>query len=481
MSVLEKALKAGSTLAAGKALQQILQLARNILVARLLGPEDFGVVATFMILMTAFISTTDIGIDKFLLRAPPENLDRVQACLTSFKAARFVLVAILMYVFSDDFAALFGRPDLANVYAVIALLPLFWAGNHFDEFRLQRELRYGMILKMQLGSTVAGTLVAVGCAYYLRDYTAMVWGYFAEALVMMSLSHILAERPWRFAFDRQIGREVLIYGWPLLLNGLLLLVISQGDRFLVGTLEGLTDLAGYVAIGALVAGVRVFVSQISNSFLVPLLSAVRDDRQAFLRRSHVAGGFLTLLAMAASVPLMVAGAPFVSLLFGPAYVIPVPLAVALGMVAGLRILHFWPAVLALTSGFTRDILYANLIRGSGLILAYFAAREGYGVLGVAGALVVIETISGFFVLMRIDVKNQTVGRLGLKTWLFFLVVYSAVGGWMLSGAAPSGWGPVLGVLLLACLGTGAGLLAVYADFRQKLFEVIRKILQRLRR
>ena len=57
------------------------------------------------------------------------------------------------------------------------------------------------------------------------------------------VSHLVAERPYRLVLDREIMAESLRFGWPLLVNGVLLFVVFNGDRVIVGHGLGMATLA----------------------------------------------------------------------------------------------------------------------------------------------------------------------------------------------------------------------------------------------
>src|SRR5438445_272180 len=81
------------------------------------------------------------------------------------------------------------------------------------------------------GTNLFITLLALPLAFSLRNYSVMLWLLLLQGVSSMVGSHLLAERPYRWAWDRNYLKRVFAFGWPLLVNGLLMFLIFQGDRF----------------------------------------------------------------------------------------------------------------------------------------------------------------------------------------------------------------------------------------------------------
>lgn len=486
MSIVSKFLRAGATLTAANTVQQGLGLVRNIVIARLLGPEEFGVVATFMILMTAFTMMSDLGVEKFLLRAPFAALDRTQNMLHSVVLVRGVLIGLAIVMLAEPFAGLFGRLDLAGTYVWLAIVPVIAGLRHLDTMRLQRDLVYIPEIKVRVGAVVVGTAVAVGLALWLGDHTALIWAYIAETAFTVGLTHLLAQRRYRFGADAAIFRELMVYGWPLMLNGALMYVAGQGDRVLVGSLAGLTDLAAYVAMATVTVGIALFCMKIITSLYLPVLAAVQYRPKDLVRRNHICGAIATVTCIAVAVPLMLLGAPLVLVLYGPDYQVSAALAAWLGLQAGARVLRSWPSAVALASGFTRDILYSNIIRSTGLGAAFLLFSAGYGVLGVAAAMALSELLSTVYALWRSDTRARTTGWFGLKCGVLFslmaLLTVLAIDGIGLMVSSGMTDHARIGRLITgaALIGLGVvGVLAIAPDLRRRILIVLRSRIQRI--
>ena len=471
--MMSKFRRAGSSLVLAYAVEHGIVLVRNVLVARLLGPENFGIAATFMLVVGAIGLVTDLGIEKYLLHVREEELPDVQPSLYGVLICRGLLGAVAIALLSYPLALLFGLEGLAYIYLFAALVPLIGAFKNLDPLRRQRQLDYRPGIAIDLSGTVLGSLVAVGVAAATGSYMAVIWGMLVTITVAVVMSHLLAREPYRPGFQRQAARQLLLYGWPLLLNGLLIFVSGQGDRFLIGILEGMTDLAGYVAAGTLTIGASLVLTKLTGNIYLPILSAVRDDPESFARRSRICGAISVAIVIVTLVPMLFLTVPLVALLFGPDYRIPVLLAGFLSVQSAARILRSWPVVVALSLGTTQDILSANLVRSLGFPIALWAALSGYGVVGVAASVAAGEVLSTVFALLRADRVAPGRRQAGLRMGLLFCAVFGVA--LTIQGLAPSqdGW---VGLLLMAVVVVATGLLALLAvvpDLRRRLVNGLR--------
>jgi O-antigen/teichoic acid export membrane protein len=104
------------------------------------------------------------------------------------------------------------------------------------------------------------------------------------------------------------------------LDGGVIFLATKGDRIVIGTLKGMSDLAGYVAVAALTAGATsIFLARLFGNLCLPLLSEARDNPAMDEERCRTTGTASLLMLSGALVPLAIIGAPIVVLLFGAGY------------------------------------------------------------------------------------------------------------------------------------------------------------------
>ena len=290
---------------------------------------------------------------------------------------------------------------------------------------MQRNLSYFPTITITLAGTVTATIVAIVLAYCWRSYNAMVWAYIADATAMVVASHLLAKRKYRLGGSRKELSALLKYGLPLLLNGVVLFLMGQGDRSIIGTELGVRELANYAVAAMLSAGPTMLIIKVSGALFLPLLSGENPGSTTFARRYDWCGALTALAALPIVVLFIFYGVPLVSVLYGHEYDVSIQVFAWLSIVAGARILRSWPQAASLAIGSTRDVLIANALPVLGFVGALFALRFGFGTEGVAASIAGGETIALFYALERSDRQAKTGRHEGWKLGVLFLLVATA--------------------------------------------------------
>lgn len=448
---------------------QILGLVRNFAIARLVAPEDFGVAAAFAALLSMLEAASDMAWDKLLIQAKDGEDPALMASIHSLTLARGVALALLLALAAAPLAALFGVPEASGAFAWLAAVPLLRGLVHMDVKRLQRSLKFGPEVKATLLSHLVGMVAAIAAAWHLGDYRAMLWGLAAQSFTLMAASHWLAERRYRLGLDPARLRQVFVFGWPLLLNGLVIVASAQGDRLLVGAQIGVRELALYAAAAMLINAPGLLLTRIAGALALPWLARSQGDAAAFGRRADMFGAAMALAAVAVFAPLVILGSFCVTLLFGDPYAAPPLLAGWLAVGFALRFLRGWPVSISLARGDSKNVLIANVVRLSGLAAALIVLAAGGDLVQVAAAMALGEVIAlGAAILRMRRVYAQSSARSVLAAVLALGVAIMWVG---VFGADKGLLASLAGAMTITTIGALATI-AVSTEFRDALSRFI---------
>jgi len=435
----------------------LIGLLRNLAVARLVAPEDFGVAAALAAVLAILEAASDLAWDKLLVQAREGDEAGLQNTLQAMMLARGLMLGAVLGFGGGAVAAVMGVPEAGWAFAALGLVPVLRGAMHLDPKRVQRGMRFGPDLKVGLAGHLAGAAVAVAGAALVGDYRAMLWGILAQAATQVVGSHLAAERAYGLALDRATLMRALRFGWPLMANGLVIVAVAQADRVLIGAASGMEALARYAAAAMLIGAPAVLASQVIRGAGLPWLAARQDRPEAFARAAQGLGSVTAAVAIAVFVPAMLVGADAVRILFGAAYA-PEPLLVALlGLGAGIRVIRSWPALTALARADGTTALIGNLVRAVGLGAAVAALWLGLGAAGVAGAIALGEA-AGFAAAAARAARRHAMpmGRAAWPVWAAFAALAAGLL-WadLAAGCATSLWARAG----LAAAATLAGLIA----------------------
>jgi len=393
-------IKAATVLLGGNLGVALLKFARNILVARLLSVEDFGVAATFAIIFGFIEMLAFLGFDRFLIQTRDEGLERVQATLHSLQVLRGVFVATVLWVAAGPLAAVMDVPEVAWAFRLMAVLPLIQGFTHLDMARAQRGMRFGPFVKITLWAEVAGLLSVWPFFLVFGDYRVVLGALLVQTTLMMLFSHLFAERRYALGLDRTLALRALGFGWPLLFNAALMFGIVQGDRIIVANQLGPVTLGLFSLAFMLTFMPTMVLAQTINRLFLPRLAPLQNDPAAFdaLARAVVQVGLVVGLAVAVGFSIL--GADLLLILFGAKYAGALSVLVWLAVMQAVRVAKMGVSVVALARGETRSPMVANIPRVLLLPVAWLALERGAGmeavvaiaILGEAAGLAVAFTL-----------------------------------------------------------------------------------------
>lgn len=366
-------LRSALLILSGNAAASILTLARNLIVARLISVENYGIAATFAIAMAVVEMASNFGLQQQIIQARDGDNPRFQAALQGFQVLRGAISATVLFLLARPIANFLGIPEVAWAYQVMAAVPLLNALQHFDIHRLNRHMRFWPLILTGSLPALLSVVVLWPLAHYFGDYRVMLYAIVIQAAAMMLTSQLTAERPYRLVIDRAIMGESLRFGWPLLLNGILLFVVFQGDKLIVGRELGMAPLAIFAMGVTLTLTPTLVMAKSAQNFFLPQLSRAVETPQRFLHLSVITVQAVLLAGLMFCVAVELVGRPLVTLLLGDKYAPLLPLLIWLAIMQTMRVFKAGPAIVALALGRTGNALIANIPRVLLLPLAWWVA------------------------------------------------------------------------------------------------------------
>jgi O-antigen/teichoic acid export membrane protein len=427
---------------------QVSALLRYVALARLLGPEQLGLASTLVVTAAFFDLISDTGSDRFLIQDRDGDNPSAQQLVHLVMVVRGALIALGLVLAAWPASLFFREPRLSGAIMVLALSPLILSLMHFDYRRTQRHLDYrSEALAVMSGETVC-VLFTATAAYLTHDFTAVLFGLIARAAVMVLVSHLRAERPYRLGFSPRHARALFRFSGPLIVNGILLFLGSQGDRVVIANRLGVKELGYYSAVLLLIYYPSALLLRYVHAMYLPLVAAARDDA---LQQDEVVGrlaGETLLLSVAMVAGFVVVAPTAVVILFGHRYIQSIVVVALIGVLQTFRYMVVWPTTVALGRGDSRAVLAVNTVR----VVAYPSAIVGGwlagGLIGVLAGFIMGEAVA---LVTGIAIVNSITGAAPWKNFdrvgLFGLICGGIVAATMTSAPA----GPItigFGVMVL---------------------------------
>lgn len=366
-------LRSGAMVLAANMVDVASVLLRNIILARLLPVEQFGLAATFSILMTMIETFQNVGLNRLVVQDARADNPQFVASLHGAQIAISIGAALLLAALAYPFALGMGSPRLTFGYLLLALVPLANAFVNLETFRMQRDGRFGPQVLRSLLSQPIGLLAIFPGYLWLGDHRTALFAIIAQQVAAVVLTHVKVRPRFRIAFDGAVARTVAAFGWPLIANGLLMFLILNGDRIIVLDRFGPAALGWFSAAVMLTLTPANLILRSLQTVTLPSLSRARSDRADFQRIYDASCSTTALAGLVAVLGTLLFGDIIIALLFGEKFLPAAAVLAPLACMNALRLLRVAPTVAAMAHGETRNPLYANLVRALGFPAAAAAA------------------------------------------------------------------------------------------------------------
>ena len=451
-------LQAGGWAGAGFVLDKVIAGIQLMVVARLLTPADFGVMAASATIVLAFMTISELGLESALIaKAEVDREDLAVAWTVAI--ARGVAMASCLWATADVIGQAMQMPQLASLLRVHAWL-LVLQGLQSPAMAIvvkNLDLRRRVTMDLVRRVIEAGAIIAL--ALWLRSAWALLFGQLVGMCVGSLLSFWVAPFRPRLSLYRPARKYFLRYGKHLNVTTLCIFGVMSGGELVIGRVLGQDALGLYqIALSIpLLLGVRatVLIHQIS----MPTYVLLQRDQPGVARVFELQMGLVGFVFIPLAAGVAVLAPVIVPLAFGPQW---------LAIVEPLRILcvyavcaAYLSVMTALHYGANRPDLQMKSWGGQFLFYAVMIVplTMGFGLAGAAAALagsyVVGVLLQGIgtrtLIGTAVDATYWSIGRTsclaGALTGIVCLVVSAS--------SSSTAW-----LLMAACLG-GVGLYSWY--------------------
>lgn len=292
-----------------------IMMALDIILLRLLVPEDYGLMALASILITTANLFTDLGMRQVVVQTR-QDIQKVAWYAFVIVNLGSVLATGLVILFAEPFARfLGGNEDLVPILQVMSIHIIIDGLAVIPNSLLRRDLKFKQVALAQLPGEVGRSLIAIPLAY-------MGYGVWSLALAMIVAKTIetslfwIYQRPWIWLQPKKLDRDILSgmlrFGFASTLNGVLKFFQNSVDTWYVGRVLDKAAVGFYSRAFALTTQInRMITTSLFGQVLFPSYSAIQDDKprltRAYLKSTNLVYLMLipVALGMAVTAPLLV--------------------------------------------------------------------------------------------------------------------------------------------------------------------------------
>ena len=314
-SVTRKTVEGGVWTLVSSLAYRVLGLARTIVLARLLAPDDFGLFGIAAAVLAGFNLFTETSVSAMLIQK--RDVDkRFWNTGWSIAAVRGTLLCLVLWGMGGFLGDFYGRMDLVVVLRALSLSCLFQGFSNIELVDLQKRMRFGKRIAIAQLSEIAGNLAAVAVGVVYRSVWALVVWKLTASLTSLVCSYVfLSFRP-KFVIDRGALREFFSFGHPLLVATVLMYLVTNVDDLIVGRIVGITAL-GYYAMAYGIANLpAINISRMIARVTFPAFSMIKEDRKRVEGAFTRVFGYNALICAPVSIGLLLVAPEIISVVLG---------------------------------------------------------------------------------------------------------------------------------------------------------------------
>ncbi len=280
--------------------QEVIRFAVSIILARLLEPNVYGVVALVMVVVSLLRVFSDSGLGVALIqRKGADNLDFSSVFYFNLVACSILYVGVFLTApFTSDF---YKMPELTPVLRVLGLQLVIHGITNVQQAYVSKNLLFKYFFYATFAGTIMSSVVGIGMAYAGYGVWALVWQSITASFInVITLWFMVRWRP-EFAFSWQRLKSLFSFGWKMLVSSLTDTLYRDIRSLLIGRLYTPGDLAFYQRGMQFPAILTQNINMSIDSVLLPAMSDVQDDRlriKNMTRRSIMTSTFIIMPMMA---------------------------------------------------------------------------------------------------------------------------------------------------------------------------------------
>ena len=431
---------------------RLIGLVSTMILARLLAPEDFGLIAMVMLAYGLLETISYAGVDLALMRAGADSREHYDTAWT-VQIMQGCFIAALMLLASPYIAAYFSEPRLVQVIYFVAPRAVIDCLQNIGVVAFRKELDFAKEFRFTLYNKLLNFCFVIAAALWFQNYWALVLGALTASIIGVVTSYVM--HPYRPRLSLARITEIWSFSQWLIISRIGSFLNRKCDEFIVGGAVGTTAMGNYHVAGELATLPSIELVMPIRRAMFPSLAKMMGQPQAF--GEAVLSSFSAIAAMCLFVGfcLMAVAPEFVAVVLGQRWLGAVPIIEWLSLFGCFSALVLVLEVPLWVSGKTR-ISAAQTWFELALVapLTWFAVK-GFGVEGAAAARAAVALLM-VPLMMVLTARTGSVSFLQLAGALWRpLLAALAMSGLVLSVPL------LLGSALLTLVVKGALCFAIY--------------------
>jgi lipopolysaccharide exporter len=310
---------AGGWVIAGFILDKLIATAQLMVLARLLAPSDFGIMATAAVVVVTATTLTEFGFEQSLITRPQVTRDDLMASWV-LAIGRGLILGSLVFICAGLIARFFHSPQLEWLLRLYCLGLVVQALQSPALTILMKNLDFKRRVQLDLFRRVCEMAVTIGLAVYLQSAWALVIGQLTGFTVGSVMSYLVAPfRPiWPCNWVKM--KNLIGYGKYINLTSILIMGVMSGGELVISYVLGVESLGLYQIAMAIPALVSIRLPLMMNQITLPAYAFAEQSRQVTGRLFAIQIGLVAILLVPVTIAVLLWAPVIINILAGEHWV-----------------------------------------------------------------------------------------------------------------------------------------------------------------
>ena len=405
---------------------RLIGLVSTMILARLLAPDDFGLIAMVMLSYGLLETISYAGVDLALMRAGADTRAHYDTAWT-VQVLQGLFIAGCLVIAAPFVASYFNEPRAQSVMFWVAVRPLIDSLQNIGIVAFRKELDFAKEFRFTIYLKALNFVIVVGMALWLRNYWALVFGSILASVLGVAVSY--AMHPYRPRLSLARIKEIWGFSQWLVISRIGSYLNRKCDELVVGGIAGTTAMGNYHVANELATLPSTEIVMPVRRAMFPTLTKIYDRPDEFT--ASVLAGFsgVAALCLFVSFSILVTAPEVVSVVLGDKWTAAAPLVKWLALFSGFSALVLVLEVPLWVAGKTNVTAAQTWLELVVIVPITLLAVRAHGVEGAAAARAGVS-------MLMVPVMMVLTARNGSVTF------------WQLAGAL---WRPLAAALVMAAV------------------------------
>jgi len=362
-----------------------LNVVSAIILARLLAPQDFGLMAVALAIVAFSQGTTQTGFESALIQKQHRPGDFLDTAWT-FELARYLILFLIIYISAPLLASFFKEPRAVMILRVISFTLVFQGLRNIGVVYFRKNLDFKRQFVLEMTPLMVYILLVIPLAFSLRNVWALVWASLASAFATCLISYVMHPHRPRLDFNIERAKNLFHFGKWILGSSIIAMIRDQGMTFFVGKFLGMELLGFFNRAGVFSTTIFQQISEIVWKVGYPAYSQLQHDPERFKQAYLKTLQLLSFVGIPMAGGLFVLGRDFVHIFLTDKWLPIVPILQILCLQAVLNFINTPADIAFQAAGRPAVGVKISTLGAILLAVAVYPLSARWGALGTVGSL-----------------------------------------------------------------------------------------------